>query len=499
MARSPDVLEDPTPLDSPRVDIRVRVAWLLRSSRTAGIEGTTLSVTEMAQRLKEFGIPASAPSVSGWETGRVAPGTAVVEAYEAVLGREPGILRGAVDMVRRTHGHGNRGVVTMPSLAELDRLTERVVGSRQPTGLDWLHFCEAALAVQPGLPGRVLRPLVDRLISEVSRSVFTAYLTRYEALALLRCGQYDGLVLQAARDYVEEPGNQVVAEAIGVATERADRRCLRLVTSKLASEDPGLLRGAAIGLENLANVSGLRPADWDLVTEPFVTAYNARPDDESRRRLLSELWRALPAPVRAATEPRLVRPVTPAPRSWEPGHVERLVAFARRAASQICLDAGIPHQPMLARLVYEAAFDPRGNRRWTATLLLMASPFRDPVAARLAQAAERHDDVTVRDASRELLVALGHESSTPHAIAWLDDDSPDVVGGALVELAHTGIVLPDERLDALLELPDPVGRRALYYAGMSGHPSLARIAADPGHRLAPGARWWQKHGTVVTV
>src|SRR6478735_1965375 len=141
MARSPDVLEDPTPLDSPRLDVRVRVAWLLRMSLAAGIDGEALSVTEMAHRLKDLGISASAPSVSGWETGRVAPGTAVLEAYEAVLGREPGMLRGAVDMVRRTHGHGHRGVVTMPGLADLDRLTERVLGSRRPTGLDWLHFC----------------------------------------------------------------------------------------------------------------------------------------------------------------------------------------------------------------------------------------------------------------------------------------------------------------------------------------------------------------------
>ncbi|GAB3789018.1 helix-turn-helix domain-containing protein [Nocardioides ungokensis] len=499
MARSPDVLEDPTPLDSPRVDVRVRVAWLLRMSRAAGIDGEALSVTEMAHRLKDRGISASAPSVSGWETGRVAPGTAVLEAYEAVLGREPGMLRSAVDVVRRNHGHDRPGaVVPPPRLVDLDRATDRVLGSRRTTGLDWLHFCEAALAVRPGLPRKLLRPAVDQLLSEVSRSVFTAYVTRYEALSLLRCGQYGGLVLQAVRDYVDEPGAQVVAEALGVVAERADRPCLRLLVPHLASEDPVMLRGAVVGFQNLASVGGLTPADWDQVVAPFVAAFNAHADDERQWLLLSNLWHALPPSVRTATRPDLVRPVNPAPPTWDPARLERHTTFCDRVTARVCDEVGIPHQPLLARLLFEAAFDPRGDRSWTATLLMMASPLRGPIAAAMSDAADHHEDPVVRAAARDLLTGLGHEASTKHALAWLDGGEPDLVAAALVELAHNRSRVPDDRLSAFLEEPDPVGRRALYYAGMMGRPALRRIAEDPAHRLHEGARWWRRHGSVIT-
>jgi len=500
VARSPDVLEDPTPLDSPRVDVRVRVAWLLRMSRTAGVDGVSLSVTEMARRLKDLGISASAPSVSGWETGRVAPGTAALEAYEAVLGREPGILRSAVDVVRRSHGHERPGPLPPPpKLADLDRLTDRVMGTRRATGLDWLHFCEAALTVRPGLPRRLLRPTIDRLLSEVSRSVFTAYVTRYEALSLLRCGQYGSLVLQAARDYVDEPGVQVVAEALGVVAERADRPCLRLLLPHLTSEDPVMMRGATIGLRNLASVGGLSTADWDHVVAPFVAAFNAHAEDERQRRLLSNLWHVLPPTVRSATRPDLVHPVDPAPQAWDAARLERHVGFCSGTTARVCEDAGIQYQPLLARLLFEAAFDPRGDRSWTATLLMMASPLRGAIAAAMSDAADHHDDPVVRAAARDLLVGLGHEASNRHAVAWLAGDDPDLVAAALVELAHNQHPVPEDRITAFLTQPDPVARRALYYAGMVGLPALRPIAEDPSHRLHAAAVWWRRHGTVVTA
>jgi hypothetical protein len=499
MARSPDVLQDPTPLDSPRVDVRVRIAWLLRVSRAAGRDGTPLSVTEMAHRLKEQGIPASAPSVSGWETGRVTPGSGVLEAYERVLGREPGSLRGAGDMIRRIDTRDRaRPPAAIAHLSTVDRATDRVMGPR-PTGMDWLHFGEAAIGVRPGLPRRVVRPLADQLVSELSRSVFTAYVTRYEALALLRCGQYAGPVLDAVRAYVSEPGSQVVVEAMSAAAELADPACLRWLLGHLVDDDPQRARGAALGLENLLTAGGLGVRAWSHAVDPFVTAYNAHADEDPRRAQLSALWRALPPPVRAQIAPQLRRPLDPLPRPWDSDRHQGELAFCGQLAARVCDAVGVGRQPLLERLLFEAAFDFRYARSWTGKLLLMAVPFRDVLAAEVAAAADDHPDLVVRQATAGLLVALGGTESARVATSWLDSGDPELVGPALVTLAHAGEPVDGGRLSGLLDADDPIGRRALYHAGMTGHPALTPLAEDVGHRLREGAGWWRRHGRAVTA
>ncbi|MFC4785118.1 helix-turn-helix domain-containing protein [Nocardioides sp. MAHUQ-72] len=502
MARTPDVLDDPTPLDSRDVDVRVRVAWLLRVSRAAGIDGTRVSVTEMAQRLKAHGIPASAPSVSGWETGRVSPGVGVLEAYEAVLGREPGTLRGAVDVIRRTYSRDRpRTAPTHVDLAGLDRVTERVLGARTTTGMDWLHFAEAAVAVSPGLPTRMLRPMLDRLVSELGRSVFTAYVTRYEALALLRCSQYATMVLDAIRRYVDEPGTQVVADCLTAVAERADAACLTLLAGYLTSDDPVRSRGAALGLQTFATVGGVPARAWSRLVEPFVSAVNEHLDDPTRQLQLSVLWGSLPAALRADIAPRLARRMAPVPtpRPWDVDRHDQELAFCAALADEVCDAADLRPQPLLARLLFEGLFDHRNTRNWTSMLLLMASPVRADLATRLAATTHDHEDAVVREACARLLMGLGHAESTRYATGLLDTGVPDLVAPALVALAHADAPVPHRTLAGLLTTPEPVDRRALYYAGMTGHRLLDVIAGDREHPLSQAARWWQGNGTIVTA
>ena len=301
MARSPDVLDDPTPLDSPRVDVRVRVAWLLRMSRAAGVDGVALSVTEMARRLKDLGISASAPSVSGWETGRVAPGTGVLEAYEAVLGREPGHPAQRRRRGPPQSGHDRSGPLPRTSEAGRPRpgRPTAVMGSRRATGLDWLHFCEAALAVRPGLPRRLMRR-PDRPPRERGRparcSPRTSPATRPSrssgAASTARWSSTRSATTSTSPASRSSP--RPWAWSPSAPTGPACASCV----PHLTSEDPVMMRGAAVGLRNLASVGGLSPADWDHVVAPFVAAFNAHADDERQRRLLSNLWRALPSSVR---------------------------------------------------------------------------------------------------------------------------------------------------------------------------------------------------------
>jgi len=502
MARSPDVLDDPTPFEASHVDVRVRIAWLLRTSRDFGIGGAPVSVTEMAGLLKDHGIAASAPSVSGWETGRVAPGAAVVEAYEAVLGSEPGSLRGAVDLVRRRFGDGRpRAVRTLPSLIELNGAVDRVVGTPEPTGMAWLHLSEVALAVRPGLSTALLRPLATRLVSEMSRSAFTAYTTRYEALALLRCGKYADIVAAVVAAFLDEPGNPALGDASALLAERPDAEAVRILSPLLGSNDFLRLRAGVVGLEHVAAVGNLDPSDWRPVVPAFVGAWERLADDKLRQEQLTTLWLALPTPVRDAAAGCLPAPPEPERllRGGNPDRHRSKLAFCARVAERATDALGLRGQPLLDRLLFEAAFDSRNARRVTSTLLLMASPYRGPLAIELAAAAVSHGDPAVRRAAAELFLLLGHEESRGPAVALLDSEDVTVVTAGIFALAHSGAPLDSGRLQRLLALPDPLNRRALVYAGMTGHPVLGRLAADLSHPLQQTAAWWQRHGTRVLL
>ncbi|NYD41922.1 hypothetical protein [Nocardioides panaciterrulae] len=502
MARSPDILEDPTPLDGAHVDVRVRIAWLLRSWRTLGMDGKAVSVTEMAGLLKEHGTPASPPSVSGWETGRVAPSPAVVEAYEAVLELEPGSLRSVVDLVRRRFGDdGPRSPAPPVDLADLDDAVDRVVATPAPPGLAWLHFSEAVLEVRPGLPRAFLRPLVARLLSEMSRSAATAYTTRYEALALLRCSAYADLVADAIGDFFDEPGNLLLGDAARLLSERPDGRAVLILAPQLTSAEFLRLRAGVVGLEHVATTGEESVSVWGPVVGPFVRAWERDGNDPERRQQLVELWRALPEGARDPIAERLSSPVpdVPEPAASEPGGLEDQLAFCGHTAGRAAEALGLPDQPLLARLLFEALFEERDARRVTSSLLLMASPFRGHLAVELAAAARDHDDARVRRATATLILLIGREETHETVRGLLDSEDVVVVTGALFVLMHSGGQLGSDRLESLIRLPEPLDRRALFYAGMTAHPMLDRIAADHGQPLRQLARWWQRHGSAVTT
>jgi HEAT repeat protein len=142
-------------------------------------------------------------------------------------------------------------------------------------------------------------------------------------------------------------------------------------------------------------------------------------------------------------------------------------------------------------------FDRRRARSLASAHVLMASPLRGDLGEQVA--ATTHElPPMLRRASAELLIALGDHRAAAHARRWVESEDPALLGPGLVALAHVGERVAQPRLAELLERPDPVSRRALYHAGMTGHPEAARLAADAAHPLNATARWWLRHGPAVT-
>ncbi len=487
MARSPDILEDSTPLDGAHVDVRVRIAWLLRSWRALGVAGGSVSVTEMAAMLKRRGVQASPPSVSGWETGRVAPSPAVVEAYEAVLGLEPGSLRAVVDLVRRQFGDDRpRSAVQPFVLDDLDAAVDRVVGSSRPTGLAWLHFSEAAVEVHPGLPRAFLRPLVDRLMSEMNRSAFTAYTTRYEALAMLRSSRYADVVADAVADFIDEPGNLLLGDASTLIAQRPDERAVRILAPQLVSTEFLRLRAGVVGLQHVATSGVTDEATWAPAVDPYAEAWDRDPGNETRRAGSSASSGWCCRRACAERSPHASRRPWCSIPSRSRGSPAGSTTSSRSAGAPPTSPrrrSGCPTSRCWPACSSRRSSRRAGDRRTTSALLLMGSPFRANLAVQIGNAAQEQADPDVRRAAAMLLLLVGREESHEAAARLLDSEDVGVVTGALFTLMHSGGEMHTERLESLIRRPEPLDRRAMFYAGMTAHPVLDRVAADPDHPL----------------
>jgi hypothetical protein len=155
--------------------------------------------------------------------------------------------------------------------------------------------------------------------------------------------------------------------------------------------------------------------------------------------------------------------------------------------------------PMLVRVLFEALFDRLWNKRYTASLFLMAVPYKEVVSRHVARLAEDHPRRDVRDAAVALSLRTGGVAALPTAQAWATTADPARQATGLVTLGHWGNDLDPALLEPALGADWDVARRALYAAGMSGSPVLRDWADDPSRsdRVRAAAQWWMRVGSRV--
>ncbi|MGN6301822.1 MAG: hypothetical protein ACTHN8_12115 [Angustibacter sp.] len=499
MARPAVAVVDTTALTAARVDVRARIGWTLRMARLA----TGTSGGAMVSRLADLGVRVSEPTISGVERGSAPPSTSLVRGYEQTLALAPGALRGMVAMLGRTFGEP---VASSPRQVDLDTLSrryERVVSDTDEpvTGGDWLDLAETMTAPGALSPAGVVLPLVRRLQSELARSVGPAYLGRYEALTRFRASVYADQVQEVVAEAVTTPYAMAVVDRIVVLSEHYRPSTFDLLTGWLAHQDASVARGAAMALINYRTPHTLKAVDWTPLVEPFVAAYNAVADDPRRHAALSSLFRNLPRPVRDRIGPRLVRPVAALdrPRDWTTGRRNRQLGECTRIAERITQALGIPEQPMLARLLFEALFDFRPDRQFTSAMTLGLLPCHELIAEGLLQLADSTTDGGTHQGVLNLAMSLSAEASERIASAWLDSDDEEKQADALVAAAHAGVLVPSGRLSDLAFGTGVRRERAVYAAGMTGHPLLRAWAGEQSVDawLRGSARWWIGEGTRV--
>lgn len=501
MPRPSDPIEDLTDLDGPRIDIAARIGWLLRISRAS----RGVSLREMSRQLSLLGRVVSVPTLSTLERQGVREGL-LIDRYEHVLQLPPGHLRAPVDVLCRTFSYApadRAGDLVGPAgLREVDAAFAPVMGGTA-TGGEWFAWARLVGAgTGAAVPSEVITPLVQRLLEELVRAVGLAYVTRYEAIASLRCGVYGELVEDVVRRMVLDEATQAAAPSVLTAVaEHPTRRLLAWLGELLEHDCDIVVAAACRAMENLRTVGGLEASDWQVVVAPFLRAH-ALAEGPERGEWLTVLFKNLPPGARHSIRSRLDGPLWPleGPRSWGQGPGNAHHAICERLAAEAVEVAGLEPQPMLARLLFELLYDFRGARVATSAWLLMASPVVEELQDLLVGLARTTpDDVTARAAVRALR-HLQAPRGEDRLRAWMIEADLWEDASGLVVAANAAVRVPDA-LGRVRQAPPSQALRLVEALGMAEDPDLAEIAADED--LAPGlrawARWWLRVGGRVVA
>ncbi len=498
MVRPSSVIDDPTGASSGRIDIGSRIGWLLRISRMA--EKVTLR--ELVTRLAEHGVKVSVSSLSDLETSGQRNGR-MIDAYEAGLDLEAGRLRSVVDIMCRTFDYAPADrapeLVGPGGLQAIDAALEGVERA-EASGGDWLRLARDLGDERGGvLPTRIIRPLVERLLSELMRSVGPAYFIRYEAIARLQETDYVVHVHDAVRAMVETPGSQgVTYTAITLASDYPTTALLEWLITLLDSDDETAFGGGALALSNARHVGKLGAEDWAKVVEPFLRAHAAHPAGP-RAEALTSLFKNLPTAVRREIKPRLKTPLASvhAPDSWALDEDNAHFVICQDLAARASRRLGLPEQPMLARLLFEGLFDFRSTVT-TSSWLLGASAFAPALHGELLGVLDAPLDHVARSGAFRMLMQSATPASDEVVAPWFErlDAARQL---ETIQFAEQWALEVREEVVAAAYREGEPGRGIVRALGMSGQPDLKRLAEDPDFppQLRLEAQWWLREGARI--
>ena len=142
-------------------------------------------------------------------------------------------------------------------------------------------------------PDGTARPPPGRRAAPLGRSS-VARMTRYEALALLRCSAYGDLVDSVLREMVLDPGHPGHLPPDERPLGAADARPAPLGRNHAAPRVDPRRPGASFALQSMLVIGGLRVEDWESLVPHFTSAWHDDGADATRRTLLTDLCAALP-------------------------------------------------------------------------------------------------------------------------------------------------------------------------------------------------------------
>lgn len=373
------------------------VGWLLRVNRKLGDDEALRTGRQFARAFRTDTTRPLAPShVTRWENGDLAVTRTTVRRYEHLLGLETDSLTTLIDAVFRVEG------VAMPADTDsradpdsdrdrLDELLDRALGGGEITGTDWGRLTELIAARQEleFYPRHLWRDLADRLLDELVVAVGSAWLQRQEAMSrLLEHTTARQHAVAACIAFAEDPSTTAVIEPLSLLDVTADATANEYVLRQISRPDSDrAMQGALLAAIRKVSHGHFRDNEWShlasslssTISDPALHPALAPLAVDVGRRLTRRLpnVKSLNRSLSAVTD---VHHTWPSRRSTglQPAHVASR-RIAARAQSQLAtdIDAG---DEVLTELVGETLFGSNPDRRMVTSMLLGASPYRQPMA-----------------------------------------------------------------------------------------------------------------------
>jgi hypothetical protein len=509
---------DDTPLNGPTVDVDARVGWLLLMSRLHHRDPELALGESFNAALRRVGLQADRSAVSRWESGKVTPRYSVLVAYEGALGLRPGQLTSVVNAQRRAFGSG--GLASwMPVLdsksdgfhERLDSLFDGLLEG-PGTGPEWTalaHHVSAAGTMY--VHGGVWKQLSDKLINQLARSVGVSYLQRFEAVRLLLEHRVaHPWLIRATGEFLDDPAVQIVNDPMGVlevseAPEAAQLVLDRFLTTQSTYVLAAAANAVAIKIENRC----YGPPQLELVEATLARRIKAPGASVD---VFEELITSMPGPARGRLLGASRGMAGHEQAAQSAAHGERVPPEVARRVTRRIADTvrdGMPasnlydDDKMTPRLIREALFSARSGRAHYASLALLGSPVRIPLAAALAG---EIDSCGLEDPLAAMFCRLLRYISGPQQeetlLRWLPKAPDAMACDVALALGH---LLSDRPLTEIVPLIKDDGslrdRALLYGLGMRHSAALHGIALD-GDRssyLRDAALWWMRQGGAIRV
>lgn len=483
--------------DASLPDRRIRTAWLLGTSRMLLADAAYAQRRSFLPALADHGVAADESRVSRWESGALAPSTAVIAGYERVLGLPVFALRGAIELVRRPGAPAHGLLLDELDHGRLDDLTGRAL-SGDADGLTWLELAQRMDdAGGVYLRERDWRRLARGLVAEQCRSVGLGFLYRTNALIrMISNPSAQRHVVHAIGELVLDPRVTRRADSLRLLGHIHGTRSSALTLRLMESPDEVVRHSAAQALAALISDGGF---DADRLYELEAALIRILRGEDGHQ--VADLATRLPRDAVRRVQRRAQSPAIEAALSYELVPADVAATVARRLADAVHADLvpwdGEP-DPMLFTLCREALFHTHARRRRAALALLSASPYRRVLADR-ARVLLDHPAETVLRQTVRLLCWIGDQSTVPALTeAARMGGTPLARRSALVALGNAPGDLPAATtavVRAALAEPGPVGDAAAYALGMHG-----LVEAQPASPEAEAAlAWWREHGPRLTT
>jgi hypothetical protein len=513
-----------------------RVAWLLRANRLLGGDPAWARASAFVAAFPGGCHPdrVSVSTVSRWETAMLRAPFLAVRRYEELLELPPGLLASTADLVHRFAAPAASGPPILdragPHLegtaahARLDALLERALSSDVMHGEHWDELT-GHLSAKPSIvifPSRLWTELASRLLDETIIADGLPWLQRFEAINRLLGHPVGGVpAVAVCASLAADPDGQVPIEPISLLDANRDADASRHVLGHLRNPTNEQTRyGALLACVRKVRYGHFTPVQLQALVPVVAGMMLDSAVHEEAVPLAVEVLRKLPPELRsradaelrrAMANDRILREVHAAGRLAESTAAGRVVDRVTLTA-QVGLGRPAPAfaHDLLPTLIDEILFAPVFDNRLYASLLVRATPYRQPVAAAIAGELAKPQvvgDMTLAGSMLGALRVLGGPQQRPlmERLVLAAGLPPAVPAAAARHIGHVGGLSTDAFWLTAIAMHGRSWRRhrekhsalalhgLVYALGMARNQRiLTRIREDqeapPPVRAA--ARWW---------